>query len=80
MASYAPDGCVAGLRLGKLRNRVVPEIMEAQARQRASDLAKIGFAFVVPTSVGWKLLFSTFRTPNRAGQSPPCGTPATLRL
>ena len=46
---------IACLRFGQLCNCMVPEIVEAQARQRACSLADVSVTRFAPTDGPWRL-------------------------
>jgi hypothetical protein len=46
---------VAGLRFGKLRDGVVPQVVESKSRGRALHAANIGLALLVLARFAWIL-------------------------
>ncbi len=72
------DGAVAGLRLGKLRNCVMPQVVEAQSGQGTLYLGEVGLALRVPAPPGRPLLPSASRTLDQSRQIDPRSPPTPL--
>lgn len=72
------DGAIAGLVLGELSDRVVSEIVKAEASQRALDLFDVLAALLVGTGLGRVLLSPACRAHYQFRQFPPWRSPALL--
>lgn len=75
----AHDRGVASLRFGQFGDRVVPQIVEPQPGQRASDLADVGLTWDVSTGGPWSLQQPAGRAIDGAGQIAPSRAPTRLR-
>src|SRR5271170_2742131 len=76
MSGQGHDRGVANLRLGKLRNRVVPQIVKTQTRQRAFYV--FHFCFAIPAILCGVLNLAALRAKYCPRQAAPRRSPTPL--